>query len=428
MEKLEFPRVGEQMYHQVLDNGLHIFVVPKPGFQKSYAFFATNYGGMDMKFKLDGQDMDTPAGVAHYLEHKMFDTKEGNALQELAANGASPNAFTSNAITGYYFESTEKFEENLRILLSFVSIPYFTKESVDKEQGIIGQEIGMIEDDPDWVVFMDLMQALYEKHPVRVSVAGSAESISHITAETLYACHKAFYDPSNMVLCVAGDVDPEKICQAAREILPERPGAPVARGDYGAQEPAEVCQPMIQREMEVSVPLFQLGFKGEAAPEGEGALRQQLLGELACEALLGNSTPLYARLYREGLINRNFAYGYEAVPGAAFLAAGGESRDPEAVRQAVQQEAERIVREGVDPDLWRRIKKGSYGGKVRSLNSFETLCVGQAQSFFAGSDLLDFPRLFDTIEKADVEHLIARWVTPERTALSVVRPGEEAAK
>ena len=253
MEKLEFPRVGEQMYHQVLDNGLHIFVVPKPGFQKSYAFFATNYGGMDMKFKLDGQDMDTPAGVAHYLEHKMFDTKEGNALQELAANGASPNAFTSNAITGYYFESTEKFEENLRILLSFVSIPYFTKESVDKEQGIIGQEIGMIEDDPDWVVFMDLMQALYEKHPVRVSVAGSAESISHITAETLYACHKAFYDPSNMVLCVAGDVDPEKICQAAREILPERPGAPVARGDYGAQEPAEVCQPMIQREMELSL-------------------------------------------------------------------------------------------------------------------------------------------------------------------------------
>ena len=291
MEKLEFPRVGEQMYHQVLDNGLHIFVVPKPGFQKSYAFFATNYGGMDMKFKLDGQDMDTPAGVAHYLEHKMFDTKEGNALQELAANGASPNAFTSNAITGYYFESTEKFEENLRILLSFVSIPYFTKESVDKEQGIIGQEIGMIEDDPDWVVFMDLMQALYEKHPVRVSVAGSAESISHITAETLYACHKAFYDPSNMVLCVAGDVDPEKICQAAREILPERPGAPVARGDYGAQEPAEVCQPMIQREMEVSVPLFQLGFKGEAAPEGEGALRQQLLGELACEALLGQLRP-----------------------------------------------------------------------------------------------------------------------------------------
>ena len=230
MVSKEYPRIGEKIYHAELPNGLHIYVDRRPEFQKSYAFFATNYGGMDMKFRLDGQWRDTPAGVAHFLEHKMFDTKEGNALQELAANGASPNAFTSNAITGYYFESTEKFEENLRILLSFVSIPYFTKESVDKEQGIIGQEIGMIEDDPDWVVFMDLMQALYEKHPVRVSVAGSAESISHITAETLYACHKAFYDPSNMVLCVAGDVDPEKICQAAREILPERPGAPVAPG------------------------------------------------------------------------------------------------------------------------------------------------------------------------------------------------------
>ena len=426
MEKLEFPRVGEQMYHQVLDNGLHIFVVPKPGFQKSYAFFATNYGGMDMKFKLDGQDMDTPAGVAHYLEHKMFDTKEGNALQELAANGASPNAFTSNAITGYYFESTEKFEENLRILLSFVSIPYFTKESVDKEQGIIGQEIGMIEDDPDWVVFMDLMQALYEKHPVRVSVAGSAESISHITAETLYACHKAFYDPSNMVLCVAGDVDPEKICQAAREILPERPGAPVARGDYGAQEPAEVCQPMIQREMEVSVPLFQLGFKGEAAPEGEGALRQQLLGELACEALLGNSGPLYARLYREGLVNRNFSYGYERYPGCAFLCAGGESKDPEGVRAAVAAEAERIAREGIDPELWERLKKSSYGNRVRALNSFEHICISQAQSFFQGCDFLRFPEVYDSLTREDAQAMIARWVTPERTALSVVRPREEA--
>ena len=426
MEKLEFPRVGEQMYHQVLDNGLHIFVVPKPGFQKSYAFFATNYGGMDMKFKLDGQDMDTPAGVAHYLEHKMFDTKEGNALQELAANGASPNAFTSNAITGYYFESTEKFEENLRILLSFVSIPYFTKESVDKEQGIIGQEIGMIEDDPDWVVFMDLMQALYEKHPVRVSVAGSAESISHITAETLYACHKAFYDPSNMVLCVAGDVDPEKICQAAREILPERPGAPVARGDYGAQEPAEVCQPMIQREMEVSVPLFQLGFKGEAAPEGEGALRQQLLGELACEALLGNSGPLYARLYREGLVNRKVSYGYESYPGCAFLCAGGESKDPEGVRAAVAAEAERIAREGIDPELWERLKKSSYGNRVRALNSFEHICISQAQSFFQGCDFLRFPEVYDSLTREDAQAMIARWVTPERTALSVVRPREEA--
>lgn len=426
MEKLDFPRIGERMCHQVLDNGLHVFVALKPGFQKSYAFFAANYGGMDMKFKLDGQDMDTPAGVAHYLEHKMFDTKEGNALQELAANGASPNAFTSNAITGYYFESTEKFEENLRILLSFVSVPYFTRESVDKEQGIIGQEIGMIEDDPNWKVFTNLMEGLYEKHPVRVSVAGSVESISHITAETLYACHKAFYDPSNMVLCIAGDVDPERICQVAREILPQRPGAPVARADYGMGEPPTAHQGLVQAEMEVSVPLFQLGFKGDPAPEGEGALRQQLLAELACEALLGNSGPLYARLYREGLINRSFAYGYESYPGCAFLCAGGESKDPEAVRDAVAAEARRIGREGIDPALWKRLKKASYGNRVRALNSFEHICISQAQGFFQQHNFFAFPEVYDTIQREDAQEIIARWVTPERTALSVVRPKEGA--
>ena len=192
MEKTIYSRVGETLFHTRLENGLPIYVNVKPGFRKAFAFFATNYGGMDLRFQLDGTWQETPAGVAHFLEHKMFDTKEGNALQDLAANGASPNAFTSSAITGYYFECTEQFEENLKTLLSFVSVPWFTPESVEKEQGIIGQEIQMIEDDPEWQVFIHLLSGLYEHHPIRFSVAGSRESISHITADTLYACHKAF--------------------------------------------------------------------------------------------------------------------------------------------------------------------------------------------------------------------------------------------
>ena len=423
MNYLDFPRVGERMYREVLENGLHVFVFPKPEFQKSYAFFATNYGGMDLRFCLDGTWHDTPAGVAHYLEHKMFDTKEGNALQKLTANGASPNAFTSNAITGYYFECTEQFEENLKTLLSFVSVPYFTQESVDKEQGIIGQEIGMIEDDPDWKVFTNLMKGLYEHHPIRLSVAGSVESIARITPQTLYDCHKAFYDPANMVLCVAGNQDPERVCQIAREILPKTAG-PIAQKDYGSQEPEGAFQSLVEERLAVSGPIFQLGYKGDAPERGEAGLRQQLLGELACEVLLGNSTPLYARLYQEGLINRNFSYGYDSVPGCAFLAAGGESRDPEAVRAAVEAEARRIEAEGVDLELWERVKKGAYGWRVRSLNSFETLCVNQAQNFFAGREYLRFADLFADIRKEDVEALIARWVTPARTSLSVIRPKE----
>ena len=424
MKRLEFARVGEVMLHKKLENGLNVFVFPKPEFQKGYAFFATNYGGMDMRFCLNGQWHDTPAGVAHYLEHKMFDTEEGNALQDLAANGASPNAFTSNDITGYYFDSTEKFEENLRILLSFVSVPWFTQESVDKERGIIGQEIGMIEDDPHWKCYMNLMKALFQHHPIRVSVAGSVESIAEITPETLYACHKAFYDPANMVLCVAGPVDPEHICDVAREILPKEAG-PIAAKDYGEKERPRVAQSYIEERMEVSAPIFQLGWKGDAQINGEDRLRQELVGGLALEVLLGNSSPLYAKLYREGLINQEFGYSYESSFGCAFLAADGESKAPEAVCAAVAAEAARIGREGVDPALWERVKKGVYGNRVRGLNSFENLCVGQAQAFFAGYDFLRFADIFDAITKEEAEELIANWVTGERTALSVVRAKEE---
>lgn len=424
MEKKLFPQVGEQMYHKVLENGLNVFVFPKPEFQKGYAFFATNYGGMDMRFCLDGVWHDTPAGVAHYLEHKNFDTKEGNALQDLAANGASPNAFTSSAITGYYFESTEKFLENLRILLSFVSEPYFTPESVEKEQGIIGQEIGMIEDNPDWRVFMNLMKALFRHHPIRVSVAGSVESISHITAQTLYACHKAFYDPANMVLCVAGDVEPEEICSIAREILPKRPG-PIAIKDYGDMEPTQAAQNRMEERMEISTPIFQLGYKGDIPERGEAGLRQELLAHLALEGLLGSSSPLYAKLYREGLIDRSFSYSYEAYPGCSFLCVGGESKDPDGVRNAIAQEAARIGQEGIDANLWERVKKGCYGAKVRSLNSFEHLCVSQAQSFFTGVDFLRFAELFEGLTRQETEGMIVNWVTEERTALSIIWPKEE---
>ena len=425
MKQTFYERIGESVYREVLPNGLQVCVVPKPEHAKKYAFFATRYGGMDTRFCLDGKWLDTPAGIAHYLEHKMFDTKEGNALQELAKNGAEPNAFTSNAMTGYYFDSTEHFEENLEILLSFVSIPYFTEESVAKEQGIIGQEIRMIEDNPDWQLYTRMMQALYQKSTARTSIAGTVESISHITAETLYDCHKAFYTPSNMVLTVAGDVEPEEVVRIAREILPREPGGHIER-DYGGEEDGAAAKPEKELRMEVSTPIFQLGFKAEPAPAGEEHLRRQLMGELACEALLGNSSPLYARLYSEGLINKNFGYGFELYPGCALMAAGGESCDPRAVRDAVLAEGARIAQEGVDEGLFRRLKKGVYGAKVRGLNSFENVCIELAQAHFAGVEYLTFPEVFDGISKADVEDCIRRWVTPERCGLAVVRPGEEA--
>ena len=424
MVSKEYSRIGETLHHAELENGLHIYVDVKPEFSKSFAFFATNYGGMDMRFKLKGEWHDTPAGVAHFLEHKLFDTKDGNALQDLAANGASPNAFTSTAITGYYFESTEKFEENLKILLSFVSVPWFTKESVDKEQGIIGQEIRMIEDDPENQVFYGMLEALYEHNPVRVSIAGTVESIAEITAETLYACHAAFYNPGNMTLCVAGNVDPRRVCEIAREVLPKEGLRDIPR-DYGGEEPEQVFRPETVQEMAVSTPIFQLGWKADPAPLGEEHMRRQFIGELCCEAVFGTSTPLYASLYSRGLVNNNFSYGYEAYPGCAMLTVGGESRDPWALREAIAAEAARIGREGIGQELWDRLKKAAYGGRVRALNSFENICVGLAQSHFTGEEFFRFPEVFEGISKSDVEDCVRRWMSPERTALSVVKPKGE---
>ena len=425
MEKKQYPRVGETLYHEVLENGLHIYVDPKPEFGKYYAFFATNYGGMDVRFQLDGQWHDTPEGVAHFLEHKMFDTEDGNALQDLAANGASPNAFTSNAITGYYFECTEKFEENLKTLLSFVSVPWFTPESVDKEQGIIGQEIRMVEDNPNWRVYQNLTNCLYQNHSVKISVIGTQESIAQITDQTLYACHKAFYDPSNMVLTVAGNVDPEEIIRIAREILPSGDHPSIKR-DHGEQEPETVAAMDATLEMEVATPIFLLGFKADEPPkDGKDKMRQALTGELASEALFGTSSLLYTRLYECGLINKSFSGGYEEYPGCAFICVGGESSDPYAVRQAVMDEAARISKEGIDEEFWKRLKKAAYGSRVRSLNSFENICIELAQGHFANTEYFTFPEVYDQVTKEDAEACIRCWIKEERTALSVVKPKEE---
>ena len=415
-----YERIGESVYQETLPNGLKIFVVPKPGYTKKYAFFATRYGGMDTRFQLDGAWLDTPAGIAHYLEHKMFDTKEGNALQELAKNGAEPNAFTANAMTGYYFDSTEHFEENLEILLSFVSIPYFTEESVAKEQGIIGQEIRMIEDNPDWQIYTRMLQALYSKSPARTSIAGTVESISHITAETLYDCHKAFYTPSNMVLAVVGDVDPQRVVDLAQRVLPRESG-PVIPRDYG-DEPDTVAEQETSCAMEVSCPQFLAGFKCCPAQDGEEYMRLALIGDIACDILLGDSSPLYLRMYDEGLINTSFGGSFEMMPGIAYLYAGGDSKDARAVTREIQKEAERLVREGIDEEFYQRIKKAAFGANLRGLNSFENIAVSLSEGYFHGYDPFVFPQVFDSIRKEDITAFLKENILAERMVLSEIVP------
>ena len=423
MKKKLYERIGEEVFRTTLPNGLPVYIVPKKDFLRKYALFAARYGGMDMRFEKDGQWLDTPAGIAHYLEHKMFDTEDGNALQELAKNGAEPNAFTSNAITCYYFDATDKFYESLEILLSFVSIPYFTDESVQKEQGIIGQEIGMIEDNPEWQVYKQLMQALYHTSPARTPVAGSVESISHITAQTLYDCHKAFYTPANMCLVVVGDVKPERIIAAANQILPAKSG-PLIRRDYGAEEELTAAEHFVTAAMEVSMPTFLVGFKCPPQHGGEEQHRFTAIGELACDVLMGESSPLYARLYAEGLINGSFGAAFDLLPGASYVYAGGDSKDPQAVAEAILAEARRLVSEGVDGDYYRRVVNANFGAALKALNSFESIAVSMAEGCFQGYDPCRFPEVYDSITVEDVLDFLRRNMTRDHMALSVITPKE----
>ncbi|MGI5976097.1 MAG: EF-P 5-aminopentanol modification-associated protein YfmH [Candidatus Limivicinus sp.] len=423
MEKTEFKDIDESLYSAVLPNGLKLCVVPKPGFSSFYAVFATKYGGNHRCFELDGRKIETPAGVAHFLEHKMFDMPNGdNALNILAANGADPNAFTASDMTAYYFQCTENFEENLRMLLRFVSTPYFTDETVEKEQGIIAQEISMGDDNPGVRIYYNLLRLLYDHHPVRDKVAGTVESISEITAQTLYDCHRAFYAPSNMCLCVEGDVDPEQILSIAEEVLPpEKRSVPLA--DFGADE-GELPAGNYRREsMQVSAPQFLIGAKLRPAASGPDAMRQQLTGQLTMRMLVGLSSPFYMRLYAEGLLNRDFDYEVDCSYDTAAVIFGGESPEPERVLEEFNAEVKRAAEEGFDEESFELAKRASLGARLRGLEDFDNVCVSTVCGVFSGYNIFDSMAMLEKLTKEDCEAFAAEKLAEDRLAISIIDGG-----
>lgn len=422
MTRIDYPGIGETLYSAVLDNGLEVRVVPKKGFSTYYAAFATNYGGACRRFTVDGRKLDTPAGVAHYLEHKMFDLPNGdNALNILTANGADPNAFTSTDITCYYFQCTAGFEENLRMLLHFVSTPYFTDETVQKEQGIIAQEIRMGEDNPGLAVYYNLLRLLYDHHPMRDRVAGTVESIAEITAQTLYDCHRVFYAPSNMVLCVEGDVDPDEIARIAAEVLPKE-RAPIPTADFGEKEELLPVGTYECVEMEVSAPQCLIGLKLPADLRGEQALRERLTAALAMRMLCGSSSPFYAKLYAEGLLTSDFDYEVDAAAGTITVIVGGESREPEKVLEQFKAACAKVAEEGFEPTFFERSKRASFGARLRGLEDFDNVCVSLASDVFDGYCSLDAFRLLEEVSAEDCRRFVEENLRGERMALSVVAP------
>lgn len=417
----EYPDLAEKAYWQILPNGLTVAVVPRPGFSRKLAYFVTDFGSIHTEFDFEGEIRKVPAGIAHYLEHKMFDLPERDVSAELAELGASVNAFTSYDMTAYYFYCTERFEECLKLLLEFVSVPYFTQESVEKERGIIDQEIGMNLDAPDTIVFETLMEGMYRHHNIRTPILGTSETIRQITPELLHLCHRAFYTPGNMILCVVGDVDPERVAAIAMEQLGSENHSV---GKKLRTQPEQMTCPTDCKEnkMEVAMPTFQLGFKCEPIGVGEEAIRQEIIGDLAAEALFGEASALYLRLYEQGLIDTSFGGGFETVDGCAMLTCGGDSDDPAAVRDAILSRGAELMAEGLAEADFMRMKRSAMGRRIRDLDSFESTCFRICAYHFSNFDYFRFPAVYESVTAEEVRAFLERTVRPERSSLSVIRP------
>ena len=422
MEKTHYPMLDETVYRGTLSNGLTVAVVERKDFSKKLAYFVTDYGSIHTDFEFEGKHWRVPDGVAHYLEHKMFDMPgDRDVSAEFAALGAMTNAFTSFDITAYYFSCTENFEDCLRLLLEFVSTPYFTEESVVKEQGIIDQEIGMNQDAPDSRVFEDLMGAMYANHPIRVPILGTSETIREITPEILHACHRAFYTPGNMMLCVVGDVDPDKVEEIANEVLG------TASREVGIKQkewPEEltVIHPEVTRQMEVAMPMFNLAFKCTPTEQGESGIRREMVADLAAEALFGESSELYLRLYEEGVIDSSFGGGFETIDGCAMLLCSGDSDDPRRIREELIAQAAAIVEHGVNEQDFLRMKRSALGRRIRGLDSFDATCFRTCAYHLSDFDYFRFPRVYAQIEAAEIQEFLKETVQAENCSLSVIYP------
>jgi len=421
MKLTQYKQLDEQVYSRRLDCGLTVMVVPKKGFTRKKAYFVTDFGAIHTEFDFEGQHHSVPAGIAHFLEHKLFELPERDVTAEFAALGASVNAFTSYDMTAYYFSCTENFYESLRLLLEFVSTPYFPAESVEREMGIIDQEIGMNEDSPDTRVFENLMKAVYRTHPIRVPILGTRESIRQITPALLEKCHRAFYNPANMALCVVGDVEPEQVAQIAEEVLGEECRE---AGEKQKAWPEEMTCPQesVEDRMEVAMPNFQLAFKCEPLQNGADDMRAEAVGDLAAEALFGESSPLYLKLYEQGLIDASFGGGFESLDGCCMLSCGGDSDEPEKVRDAIIARAAEILAEGIDPEDFLRMKRSALGRRIRDLDSFDATCFRLCACHFSDFDYFCFPDAYAGVQQDDVLDFLRRVVTAPRCSLSVITP------
>ena len=422
MQVIENLKVKEKLYIEKLVNGLTVMIIPKPGVQKKYVIWGTNYGSNDNKFIVPGEEKVTevPNGVAHFLEHKLFEQENGtNSLDTLTALGVNANAYTTNDHTAYLFECTDNFYEALDELMDYVQHPYFTDENVEKEKGIIGQEIMMYDDYPDWQVYLNAMKAMYHENPIKIDITGTIETISHIDKEILYKCYKTFYNPSNMALVVAGDFKPEKILQEIKNRLVENENQGEIKRIY-TEEDESIVQEKIEKNFEVSRPLFTIGIKDNPNKQEE-IVKKHIAIEILMNLILGRSSDLYKKLYNEGIISGQPSLDYEFGQTYAHVLITGQSTDPEKVYQEFKIKVRQLKEQGVNEKDFARIKKLIYGGYVKEYNDIQDISRMFLADYFKGINSFDYLEEIEGINIKYLSQILIDIFKEEKMILSVVR-------
>ncbi|MEH7344817.1 pitrilysin family protein [Bacillus sp. JJ1532] len=427
MEKITFEQLKEELFFEKLENGLDVYILPKAGFNKTYATFTTKYGSIDNHFLPQGKNeyVKVPDGIAHFLEHKLFEKEDGDVFQQFSRQGASANAFTSFTRTAYLFSSTSNVEQNLETLIDFVQYPYFTEQTVEKEKGIIGQEITMYDDNPDWRLYYGLIENMYQQHPVKIDIAGTIETISHITKDLLYECYHTFYHPSNMLLFIVGPVTPDNIMKQIKDNQ--------ASKDYKElpeinrkfeEEPEQVAKKKQVLQMNVQTSKCLVGIKAKNVNKsGQELLKTELSLNVMLDIMFGKSSDHYSTLYNQGLIDDTFSFDYTQEKSFGFAMVGGDTNDPEKLAESLKNILLKMKEKGaISEASLERTKKKKIGAFLRAINSPEYIANQFTRYAFNEMNLFDVVATLEAIKIEDIESIASDFISEDRFSVCQVVP------
>jgi predicted Zn-dependent peptidase len=429
MEELVYKQLNETVYQETLDNGLKVFLLSKPEMAKTFGIFTTNYGSIDQTFTPIGKDesVTVPEGIAHFLEHKLFEKEDRDVFQDFTRLGASANAFTSFTKTAYLFTATSQIDKNVKTLLDFVQDPYFSEESVEKEKGIIAQEIRMYDDQPDWRSFFGTIQSLYHSHPVKVDIAGTVDSIQDITKDDLYTCYETFYHPSNMVLFVAGNIEPESMMNLIRENQAgkEFPDAPKINRSY-PEEPKKAYKKEHSITMPVTTAKSMVGVKENVEGlTGEELVRGELLSGMILDYYFSRSGVYYEELYKNDLIDDSFQFETELDRQFGFTILGGDSRKPDQMAVRIKEMLHELKEQRISDEDFTRMKRKKIGQFMRAMNSLEFIANQFTHYHTLGTDLFEVLPVIESLTADDAEEYLQHWINEDAITVFQVKPQDK---